>query len=212
MPANAHLRIHGHGEIEVALVVAYLADIRHAYDSILVFDFAIDNMRRASREFRYMNIPFPLDLDWPFLFGRRLRRTSQWPLGADQITSLVPISQQLRLAAVQLQSPGFWDFLGKLNPLEVVRQYLNDRHERRKDRDYRESAEERRMLLETLSLENRVLSERVKLAKELGASDEDLAPLLNELVYKPLTALAVHQDRGVVDRAELPRPLDEREG
>jgi hypothetical protein len=37
MPQRAHLKVYGQGEIEVELVAAYLKDLRHAYDSILVF-------------------------------------------------------------------------------------------------------------------------------------------------------------------------------
>lgn len=113
---------------------------------------------------------------------------------------------------MRLGSPGSWEFLGKLNPLEVLRQYLNDRHERRKDREYRELAEERRLLLENLSLENKVVSERVKIAKELGATDHDLAPLLNTLVYRPLMALDRHQDHDVISIAEIVGRTDDRKG
>lgn len=96
--------------------------------------------------------------------------------------------------------------MGALNPFEVFRKYLSDRHERRKDRDYRESAEERKLILENLSTETRVISERVRLAREMGATDRDLAPLLNELIYKPLVALDRYQDKGVIEDAEiLPR-------
>jgi hypothetical protein len=101
--------------------------------------------------------------------------------------------------------------LGALNPLEVLRQYLSDRHERRKDREYRESAEQRRLALENLSLENKVLSERVKIAKELGATDRDLAPLLNGLVFNPLVSLDRHQDRGIIEYAEVIEPEREPE-
>jgi hypothetical protein len=85
-----------------------------------------------------------------------------------------------------------------------LRKYLNDRHERRKDHDYRESAERRRLELENLSLESRVLSERIRIAKEIGATDRDLAPLLNELIYKPLVLLDRYQDKNVIEHAEIP--------
>jgi hypothetical protein len=116
---------------------------------------------------------------------------------------MVPLSEQLILLSVRLESPGFWEFAGSLNPLEVVRRYLNDRHERRKDREYRESAEQRRLSLENLALESRVISDRVRLAKELGAKDSDLTPILKNFLYRPLVALDPHQDRGLVDNAEL---------
>lgn len=93
--------------------------------------------------------------------------------------------------------------MGTLNPLEVIRKYLNDRHERRKDREYRESAERRRLALDNLSVETRVISERVRLAKELGATERDLASLLNELIYKPLGRLDRYQDKDIIARAEI---------
>jgi hypothetical protein len=45
-----------------------------------------------------------------------------------------------------------------------------------------------------LSLESKALSERFRIAKEIGATDRDLAPLLNELIYKPLVQLDRYQD------------------
>jgi hypothetical protein len=120
----------------------------------------------------------------------------------------VPVREQLILCAVSLGSPGFWEFLGTLNPLEVIRHYLSDRHERRKDTVYRESAERRRLELENLERENAVISGRVKLLKELGATDRDLAPLLNELINTPLRKLDRYQDHEVIGAAELSNAPD----
>jgi hypothetical protein len=55
-----------------------------------------------------------------------------------------------------------------------------------------------------------IISERVRLAKEIGATDRDLAPLLNELIYKPLVALDRYQDKGVIEHAEIPSDRDRR--
>ncbi len=90
------------------------------------------------------------------------------------------------LSAVQLNSVGFWEFLGSLNPLEVIRKHLSDRHERRKDKEYRESADERRMALENLALENKIIAERIRIAKDIGA----------------LAALDRYQDKRVIDGAD----------
>jgi hypothetical protein len=92
----------------------------------------------------------------------------------------------------------------------VLRKYLGDRHERRKDREYRESAEERRMRLENARLQIGVIADGVKLAKELGASERELAPLLNALVNTPLLALDKYQDQGVISSAELRPPRETR--
>ena len=198
MPEQARLRVHGRGGVEVELVATYLTDLKHAYDSLLLFEATIDGMRRLARDFPFPRHPFGTDFGWPPVS----RRTS-WPPTAEAVASFVPRKEQLVLSAVRLNSPGFWEFLGTLNPLEVLRKYLNDRHERRKDHEYRESAEQRRLALENLSLESRVILERVRLAKEIGATDRDLAPLLNELIYKPLMALDRYQDKGVIEHTEI---------
>ena len=65
--------------------------------------------------------------------------------------------------------------------------------------------ERRRLALENLVLENQALSERIRIAREIGATDRDLAPLLNELIYKPLVALDRYQDKGLIEGAELIR-------
>jgi hypothetical protein len=207
---DRHLRVFGQGEVEVEFVAAYLMDLKYAYDSIFVFEAVIDGLRRSAREFPFPSYQYALASGWPVASRRGVRHLRDWPPAPDQIASLVPNSDRLILTGVRLASPGFWDFLGKLNPLEVLRQYLNDRHERRKDYKYRESAEERRLLLENLERENRVIAERIRIARDLGATTSDLAPLLNDLIYKPLVTLGRHQDQGVIEGARIMRLGDER--
>jgi hypothetical protein len=105
------------------------------------------------------------------------------------------------LQAVRLESPGWWEVVGQLNPLEVIRKYLNDRHERAKDVSYRNKAERDRLHYENEILRNEVIAERIRLARELGATDEDLAPLWNSLLIRPLRRLDAYQDRGVITDA-----------
>ena len=203
MPQKGCIRIYGQGEIEVERVIQYLADLKQAYGAILMFENAIDNIRRADRDFPYRGYPFAFLMGWPLAPRRSVQTARLWLPGPEEIAAFISVSDELLLSATRLASPGFWEFVGKLNPLEVIRQYLNDRHEWRKDREYRETSERRRLALENLSLENKVLSERVKIAKELGATDRDLAPLLKALVYKPLQALDRHQDDDVIEKAEF---------
>jgi hypothetical protein len=212
MPEQARLRLYGQGGVEVEFVAAYLADLKYAYESLVVFEAVVDGMRRAARDFPSALYFATFPYGWPLSPRRAVGYMRDWPPTPEGIATFVPRSEQLVLSGVQLSSPGFWDFLGKLNPLEVIRQYLNDRHMRRQDREYRESAEKRRLALENLKLENEVIADRVRIAKEIGATDKDFTPLLNELVYKPLAALDRHQDRGVIEHAEIPRPPDRRDG
>jgi hypothetical protein len=193
MPQKARLRIHGYGSVELKYTTEYLVDLERAYESIFHFESLLEDARRIPRYLKPLHF-FDLAV-WPEHITRG---------GPPYSVRLnTPPSEQLVLERVQLNSPGFWEFLGALNPLEVIRQYLNDRHERRKDRDYRESAEERRLILENLKLENEVMSERIRLARDLGATNSDLALMMDQLIYQPLRALDRHQDRGVIDGAEI---------
>jgi hypothetical protein len=209
MPESARLIIHGAGEVEVDQVIAFLTDLRNAYNSIIAFEAVMDALRRAER---YYPFPFPAPL--PLSFGlnayivRRSRRAGlqlvgEWPPTPESITELVPLNERLVLDAVNIASPGAWEVLGSLNPLETLRKYLNDRHERRKDRDYREKAEEKRLRLENARLQMGAIADGVKLAREVGATDRDFAPLLNALINNPLLALDKHQDQGLIGSAEV---------
>lgn len=212
MPEQGHLRIHGHGEVEVELVISYLSDLKHAYNSIILFESIIDGLDRAARDFPFPRYPFGLYLDWPVARRRGVGHIREWPPRPEEVASFVPASEQLVLSSVRLSSPGSWDFLGALNPLEVLRKAINDRHERRKDEEYRESTEKRRLELENQILETELISKRITVARELGATKRDLAPLLNELVYKPILQLDRSQDRGVITSAEFPDHEEERKG
>jgi hypothetical protein len=196
MPQTGRLRIQGYGNAEVELVAAYLTDLTYAYNALVAFELGIERMRR---ERRYYPEPFWFHSPWTFTSVPHL----SWPPTPQAVASLVPPSEQLILAAVELSSPGWWEFLGSLNPLEVVRKWVNDRHERRKDRDYREREEERRLHLENQLKEGEVLEQRIRIAKDLGATENDLAPLLNALVIEPLNALGAYQDKGLIEGAEI---------
>jgi hypothetical protein len=198
MPQTGRLKVQGHGNAEVELVAAYLTDLTYAYSALVAFELVIEHMQ-PERGRRYPD-PFWFHSPWTFMWAPP---HLSWPPTQQALASLVPPTEQLILAAVELSSPGAWEFLGNLNPLEVLRKYLNDRHEQRKDRDYRERAEERRLQLENLRTENEVLEQRIRIAKELGATENDLAPLLNELVIKPLNALGAYQDKGLIEGAEI---------
>lgn len=159
MSKNGVLKLYGQGEVEVEIIRSFLADLEHTYNSIYVFESAIEGIKRASHHFL-----FYWELVWlpyiPQSRGRKsIRFIRDWPPSPKEVASLVPNRDRLVIAEVDLHSPGFWNFLGNLNPLEVIRQYINDRHERRKDKRYRESAEARKLELENLKLENEVLRE-----------------------------------------------------
>jgi hypothetical protein len=113
------------------------------------------------------------------------------------------------LIAAELHSPGFFEFLGALMPLETIRKYLEDRHERRKDNQYRMAEEARRQRLENDVLELDVVKKKLDILRELGATDDDLAPIRETLIIRPLRGLDQHQDSGVIEGASTRPPLQE---
>jgi hypothetical protein len=114
------------------------------------------------------------------------------------IRRTLSVDDQLILASVELSSPGFWEFMGSLMPLEVLRQYLNDRHQRRQDRAYRERRENRQLELQNQLLENQVMRERIAIAREAGMTDQDFSQLLGRFVIEPFRQIDQVAAQGMI--------------
>lgn len=126
------------------------------------------------------------------------------------------LKDELFVEAVKFSSPGFWEFIGRLNPLEVLRVYLNDRHERMKDKEWRSAQQKRKMELEneTHDLQNRILKteliqKAIKVAYDSGATDEDVALLIREMVLTPLMNLNSHQNSELITKSKISVPKKE---
>jgi len=120
-----------------------------------------------------------------------------------------PPDYRLEIKRIQIESPGFWEFLGALNPLQQIREYLNDRHRRRQDREYREQAERERLILENEMIrrqiwekDNAILRERIEILRIIGFTDEEIRWLIWHYVSQPLIGLGKHQDSGLIQGAE----------
>jgi hypothetical protein len=69
----------------------------------------------------------------------------------------------------------------------------------------------KKLYLENELLKSRVFQSRLHILHSLGATNEDLAPLINRLIHDPLDALGVAQDRKLISSAELIQtPTDEK--
>ena len=205
MPAEERrsvLRISSEGGVRLFEVGELLKAIENAYNGTLIFQQTLDSLHRWERGLmRFPEVPRIFGV-WPSLLvaGKRGKAVL---LTRDSFDSLVSRQHRLVLVRVQLKSPGSWDIAGIGAALEVVRKFLTDRHERRKDREYREPLERERLTLENEILKTKALESRIQLAKQLGATDEDLAPLTNELLFKPLDELGRFQDSGLITGAKL---------
>jgi hypothetical protein len=209
MPSEtkAILQIDGVGDIRVSEVVRFLAATENAYNGILVLLRTLEMFPRWERQFR--SPEYPLMEFWPLAPMISTRSGKPRRLDNVRIASAVSRYEALVVKSVRLESPGAWKLVGISDCLEVIRKFINDRHERKKDKDYREARESERLKFENDILRTKAISDRVQLAKQVGIPEDSLAPLLNELLYDRLDELAPFQDRGVIDDAQLLGPDDE---
>ena len=183
MPQSGVLRIKASSPGRVYQASNLLYHIEWAYSALCLVD----------RETDYAMI------NQPYIYPRM--HLSEWndPFYLRRI--LLP-EEILEIGKVSFQSPGFWEFVGALNPLEQLRKYLSDRHERRKDRDYRNRSEERKLELENELLALEAMKRQVEILGNLGMSSEDIRLYLQRAI-KPMNVLGQLQDNGVIDDAEL---------
>lgn len=175
---------------EVVEIVRYLRSMENAYNHIFAFDLIVQETKERYAE------------DWT-PWGRSGRKTSRTLRQIRDAGSVVLPEDRLRLRAISIQSPGSWDFLGALNPLETLRQYLADRHERKKDFAYRNAAEAERLRLENEKLKTEVVRDRVEILRALNIPEDRIAAALNLHIVAPLSELDEPQDTGLIQDAEI---------
>lgn len=155
-----------------------------------------------------------LMLSDPELRSRELQKLDAEP--ERRFGRLVPPGERLLLYSAELQSPGFWSVFGNKSVLEQIRLYLNDRHERRKDREYREPAERKSLELDNKLKEAKVglelgnlLQQRIDLARETGASEDDIQLIVERFLSLPLRSLDQFEDQSVIGSTHM---IDEEPG
>ena len=185
----------------ISEISAFLLEFEAAYTSLLYLESWLQSITPSRRWKRYG----PPDFYWP---GIMWNVAAEVPNGIPD-PSTVPPDLRVLIGNVRIESPGSWEFLGALNPLLQIREYLNDRHGRRQDRAFREAAEIEKLKLENELLQravwekdNAVLRERVSVLREIGYTDEEIRQLVWSVVGRPIAALGKYQDTGVIDGAE----------
>jgi hypothetical protein len=189
---RGQLRIASQGGWPVGDTIEFLDAFKSAYQGILVFEMVLESYTAQSEAWRRY-APFP-----PPFYSNLQWATAFLHISDEELSRLIRPRDQLVLRHVELSSPGFWEFLGALNPLDVLRKYLDDRHRRRQDREYREREEARTLDLENQLRENEVIRGRIEIARELGLSDQELAALFNRLVHEPVRKIDVVEARGMI--------------
>jgi hypothetical protein len=181
----------------VTEITSFLGDLDSAYNRLYNFysvtDYFDPVRLRRRRSFVTSEWGFP-----PFQFA--------W---GEISSEFVLPEDRLKIGKIQIASPGFWEFLGSLDPLQQIREYLNDRHRRRQDLAYREKSEAERLALENKLIEQQIIEKKnanlrayLEMMKEAGFSDHDIRRVIFENISEPLLNLAKYQDMGLIENAE----------
>ncbi len=194
------LRFDGQGGCAAEEMADFLDALNASYQAIARIELvAYSGLAAAEALRRYGFPPYP----------------APWLTNSTRLSDNAIAAEPLIVHRVVLESPGIWEFLGTLNPLEVLRKYLNDRHERRKDRNYREKAESRSLEIENALAELEVVKRLAELEREFGpgAIPEDVKRRLWAAeVRKPLERLAEFDSRGLIDGGSAATELNSTEG
>lgn len=212
---NAILRLDGTSTNSVSLTKLYLGSIENIYVRLSYLEDLSEGM-----------ISFPtVDFDANNTLRRRICFNSEeieinnlFESSLQRYIEVFKITNELMVETVQFSSPGFWEFLGSINPLEVIRTYLNDRHERKKDLEWRNILIKRKMVLENDNLEliNRLkktelVEKTIEAARKANVSEELIAVLFWKMLHEPLAELDKYQDWGMVTTAKIKILDPERE-
>ena len=118
------------------------------------------------------------------------------------VDSVVLQDDKLTISKVNFQSPGYWEFIGSLNPLEQIREYLKDRHAREKDNLYRNRQEEENGNLAIIERKIKIINDQILIFRSLGYSDLEIRNLVKTLVDIPLSLLDKYQDNKQIEEPD----------
>jgi len=137
----------------------------------------------------------------------------------------IPTERVLKVNKLSLSSPGFFEFIGSLNPLQQIRDFLKDRHERKKDDLYKNNLDSKKgeveifkltkeiellniskekKVIENLLLREDLLKERIQTMKSLGYSEMEMRKILSTYIIQPLVDLHnFEEENNVVKKVDV---------
>lgn len=188
------LRINTEKLGDIRDVIRYLIIFEKAYNHLYAFDLIVQDAKKKHKELN----------------------TESYSYREKSVRSIISIRKpeevilpedRLRISSVVIKSPGFWEFLGNMNPLEVLRKYLCDRHERNKDIAYRNQHEKEKNELKNEKLRMDVVQEKIDILKKIGVPEEKIRKTVFNHVVQPLSELDDAQDKGLLEDAKLVKNL-----
>ena len=182
----------------IAEISAFLTDLENAYVALYSFD----QFWHSHRPWRHVHPAMFLEWGYPF---QRIGHFGHATIEPD----MIPPNVRLSLERVRIESPGFWEFAASLNPLQQIREYLNDRHHRRQDREYREEAEKERLEFDNQLIQRKIeekdiaaFREMMQIMREFGYDENDIRRFIWTYVGNHMSRLGRHQDTRLIDGAE----------
>ena len=171
----------------------FLQDLEDAYLAVYSLP-SLRDWRHGRRRF-----PFPPEFyEVPFL--QQLRSSAK----AVPREDAYPLDQ-LEITKLKIESPGFIELLASFSPLQQLREYLKDRHERTKDREWRSETEKSKALMELDILRIQYESSRIgaikefhDLLKDMHIDPEERDIIIWEKIGVPLSKLGRHQDSALL--------------
>lgn len=149
---TARLRFCGYAPVGISTLERLVASMDEAYSLLCFYSTRVDLAVKLAREPETLNLTargLQLRLHDEAHMAREREGARERRGGRSYYREMGRLSgYPLALSAVRLESLGFWEFAGSLNPLGQVRGYLNERHERRKDDEFRNEPEARRLMAE----------------------------------------------------------------
>lgn len=216
------LRIKAERLGNVSNIIEFLIDLEKAYNSIYTFDFLVETLsndrhrrfnqddvrfqlyKELSKQFKQNESPFELKY-----FEFYIEFINNWHQdklpnlfelqGKIIIERLILPSDKLYISKVNIQSPGFWEFIGSLNPIQQIREWLKDHHERKKDNKFRSRQEEELGELTIMEKKESLLNTRIDILKKLGYSELEIRPFVSKMLLEPLNELKKHLDNGQIE-------------
>lgn len=171
-------------------VTEYLANLQQAYNHLFALELIISDAKQRYGE-QYFGRRYVSGT--PVRSLKRIGKPERFLLPEDR----------LHLRRIVIGSPGFWEFMGTLSPLETIRKYLSDRHERKKDKDYRGELEAERMRLENERLRTETTRDRIELLRSIGIPENRIREVVNVHLIGPLGLLDRAQDSDLIQDAEI---------
>lgn len=171
--------------------ISFFEDLENAYNHLYFLGVLIDDAKILKENEFSKN-----------LFFRKFRFSPLYHDFIPNVEEVVLPNDRIHLNSIVVESPGWAEFFASLNPLETLRKYLNDRYERRKDREWREDAEKKSFELDNKIKEAQYIQEVTKALKEIGYTEIEIRKIINEHYHDPLSNLDKYQDSDLIEASE----------